>query len=425
VADYAHVLKDSDAAAAIVYEDRVPLLLDAARSVGWKGGIIVSASKTQSDLPLLCRLLDSASPQAATFQSHPDDPCFWLYSSGSTGKPKAAVHRQTSMAITARLFGQGILGMNENDVIYSASKLFFAYGLGNSLSFSLYTGAKAVLLGRRVLPQEVCAIFRARRPTLFFGVPTLYSLLLASSDLPEAHEHTLRLCTSAGEPLPEHVGYAWQKRMEVEIVDAPGSTEMLHCFISNRPGRVRYGTSGRPVPGYKLKLMGDDGCEVSAGDIGELWVSGPTSCACYWNQPEKSRSTFVEGWTRTGDKYRQDAAGDLVYCGRADDMLKVGGIWVSPMEVESALVCHESVLEAAVVGSPDENGLVKPRAFVVVKEGILANDELRKELKHFVKDKLAPYKYPRWVQFVPQLPKTATGKIQRFRLRDLPREEGS
>jgi benzoate-CoA ligase len=421
--DYAYVLADSGAVATIVSEARQPVFLDAAKSVGWNGRVILSASKTQTNLPLLSRLLDSAPPRAETFLSRPDDVCFWLYSSGSTGKPKAAVHRQASMAKTAQLFAQGILGLNENDVTYSAAKLFFAYGLGNSLSFPLYTGATAILLGGRALPQVVNTIFREKRPTLFFGVPTLYSSLLASPDLPKPAEHNLRLCTSAGEPLPEYVGYAWQQRTGVEIVDAPGSTEMLHCFISNRPGTVRYGTSGRPVPGYKVKLVDDKGSEVTAGDIGELWVSGPTSCAYYWNQPEKSRNTFVGEWTRTGDKYRQDLAGDLVYCGRNDDMLKVGGIWVSPMEVESALARHDAVLEAVVVGSPDENGLLKPRAFVVVKPGIPADAELRQKLKDFVKDKLAPYKYPRWVEFVPELPKTATGKIQRFRLRDLPREE--
>ena len=421
--DYAHVLADSGAAAAIVSEVRLPVLLDAAQSVRWNGRIILSARETQSNLPVLGRLLESAAPRAETFLSRPDDVCFWLYSSGSTGRPKAAVHRQTSMAKTAQLYAQGVLGLNENDVTYSAAKLFFAYGLGNSLSFPLYTGGTVVLLGGRALPPVVNTIFRERRPTLFCGVPTLYLSLLASADLPQEGEHNLRLCTSAGEPLPEHVGHAWQQRTGVEIIDSPGSTEMLHCFISNRPGAVRYGTSGRAVPGYKVKLVGDDGSEVAAGGIGELWVSGPTSCAYYWNQPEKSRSTFVGEWTRTGDKYRQDPTGDFVYCGRTDDMLKVGGIWVSPMEVESALVLHDAVQEAVVVGSPDDNGLLKPRAFVVVKAGILADNELKQKLKAFVKDKLAPYKYPRWVDFVAELPKTATGKIQRFRLRDLPREE--
>ncbi|HEX3323121.1 MAG TPA: benzoate-CoA ligase family protein [Terriglobales bacterium] len=423
--DYAHVLVDSGAAAVIVSEARLPVLLDAAQSVGWNGRVILSASRRQNNHALLTQLLGSAAPRAETFQSHPDDVCFWLYSSGSTGKPKAAVHRQTSMAMTARLFGQGVLSLNENDVTYSAAKLFFAYGLGNSLSFPLYTGATVVLHGGRTLPPVVNAILREKRPTLFCGVPTLYSSLLATADLPKAGEHNLRLCISAGEPLPEHVGQAWQERTGVEIVDAPGSTEMLHCFVSNRPGAVRYGTSGQPVPGYKVKLVDDGGSEVHAGEIGELWVSGPTSCAYYWNHPEKSQSTFVGEWTRTGDKYRQDSLGDLVFCGRGDDMLKVGGIWVSPLEVESVLVSHEAVLEAVVVGSSDENGLVKPRAFVVVKAGILPNDELKQKLKDFVKDKLAPYKYPRWVQFVPELPKTATGKVQRFRLRQLARDDSS
>jgi benzoate-CoA ligase len=421
--DYAYALSDSGAAAVIVAEARLMVLLDAAQSIGWSGRIILSGNKTQNNLPLLRCLLDASSPQAEAFCSRPGDPCFWLYSSGSTGRPKGAVHLQTSILKTAQLFGQGILGLKQNDVIYSAAKLFFAYGLGNSLSFPLYTGATVVLLGGRALPSVVNTIFREERPTIFCGVPTLYSSLLASSDLPSAGEHNLRLCTSAGEPLPEHVGRAWQQKMGVEIVDAPGSTEMLHCFISNRPGEVRYGTSGRPVPGYKVKLVGDNGSEVDTGEIGELWVSGPTSCSHYWNHPEKSRSTFVGEWTRTGDKYRQNPSGDLVYCGRADDMIKVGGIWVSPIEVESVLAGHEAVLEAVVVGAPDEDGLLKPKAFVVVKPGIPADGDLRQELKDFVKGKLAPYKYPRWVQFVKELPKTATGKVQRFRLRDLPREE--
>jgi len=420
--DYAYALSDSGASAVIVSEVRLPVLLEATQSIGWQGRIMLSGSKTQHDLPLLRELLDSASPQAETYRSRPGDVCFWLYSSGSTGKPKAAVHLQGSMAKTAQLYGEDVLGLRENDVIYSAAKLFFAYGLGNSLSFPLYTGATAILNPGRSLPSAVNAILREKHPTIFCGVPTLFSSLLASSDLPRACEHSLRLCTSAGEPLPEHVGRAWQQRTGVEILDSPGSTEMLHCFLANRPGAVRYGTSGRPVPGYKAKLVDENGSEVAGDEIGELWVAGPTSCTHYWNQPEKSRSTFVGEWTRTGDKYRQDPAGDFVYCGRADDMMKVGGIWVSPAEVESALACHEAVLEAAVVGAPDENGHLKPRAFVVVKPGMAADDQLKQKLKDFVKDKLAPYKYPRWVQFVTELPKTATGKVQRFRLRNLPSE---
>jgi benzoate-CoA ligase len=422
-ADYAHILSDSGAAAAVVSEVRLPDFLDAAQSIGWKGRVILSGGEAHAGSLPLRRLLESASPLAEAHRSRPGDVCFWLYSSGSTGNPKGAVHLQTSMAKTAELFAQGVLGLQENDVMFSAAKLFFAYGLGNSLSFPLYTGATVVLFGRRALPSAVNAVFRERRPTIFCGVPTLFASLLASSDLPRVGEHSLRVCTSAGESLPEHVGRQWQQRMGIEILDSPGSTEMLHCFISNRPGAVRYGTSGRPVPGYKVRLVGDNGSEVQNGEIGELWVSGPSSCAYYWNHPEKSQHTFVDGWTRTGDKYRQNGDGDLIYCGRVDDMIKVGGIWVSPIEVESALVSHHAVLEAVVVGSQDENGLLKPRAFVVVKPGIPADDKLKQELKDFVKGRLAPYKYPRWVEFVAELPKTATGKVQRFRLRDLPRPD--
>jgi benzoate-CoA ligase len=376
--DFAFILADSRAKAAIVSAELLPQYEEAAR---------------------------------------PDDVCFWLYSSGSTGKPKGTVHIQTSLIRTAELFAQDVLGMREDDVVYSAAKLFFAYGLGNALTFPMSVGATAVLHAGRATPDVVSAILRERGATIFCGVPTLFGSLLVHPNLPARGEVALRLCTSAGEPLPEEIGKNWTARLGVEIIDGIGSTEMLHIFVSNRPGAVKYGTTGLPVPGYRVRIVGEDGREVAPGELGELEVCGETSAVQYWNNREKSRRTFVGEWTRTGDKYRQDEDGYFVYCGRVDDMLKVGGIWVSPSEVEAALVAHEDVLEAAVIGVEDDQELVKPKAFIVLKPGVAARDELADALKAHVKSRLALYKYPRWIEFVGELPKTATGKIQRHVLR--------
>jgi benzoate-CoA ligase len=418
-ADYAYILADSRAKVAIVSAELAPHYEEAARLANWAGRIIVSDPRgtyagTQTTLAELTARATSLAEAAPT---GPDDVCFWLYSSGSTGRPKGTVHFQTSLIRTAELFAQGVLGITESDVVFSAAKLFFAYGLGNALTFPMSVGATAVLHAARATPGAVGAILRDRRPTIFCGVPTLFGSLLVQPDLPARDEVALRLCTSAGEPLPEEIGKNWTARFGVEIVDGIGSTEMLHIFVSNRPGAVKYGTTGVPVPGYRARIVGEDGRDVAPGELGELEVSGPTSAAHYWNNREKTRSTFAGEWTRTGDKYRQDEDGCFVYCGRVDDMLKVGGIWVSPSEVESALVAHEAVLEAAVIGVADEQDLVKPKAFVVLKPGADPSDALADALKAHVKSRLAPYKYPRWIEFVPELPKTATGKIQRHVLR--------
>ena len=318
---------------------------------------------------------------------------------------------------TAVLYAQGVLQLRADDVVYSAAKLFFAYGLGNSLTFPLSVGASAVLSAERPTPAVVARIMHASHPSIFCGVPTLFASLLASSELEGGVSPRLRVSTSAGEALPRHVGEAWNTRFGSQILDGIGSTEMLHIFISNRHDDVRYGSSGRPVPGYQLKLVGDDGEPVPHGEEGSLWVSGPSAAACSWNNREKSLATFHGPWTRTGDRYVCDADGYYVYSGRADDMLKVGGIWVSPFEAESALSEHPSVLEAAVVGHEDAEGLTKPKAFVVLKPEHPGSEQLSAALKTFVKRKLAPYKYPRWIEFLEELPKTATGKIQRYRLR--------
>jgi len=403
--DYALFVHDSRARAVVVSDALAPLVAAAGEP----------RAITASELAAL------ATRQPATltpFATTADDVAFWLYSSGSTGAPKAAIHLHSHLLRTAELYARGVLGLRDDDVVYSAARLFFAYGLGNSLTFPLAVGATAVLRAERPTPASVARVLRDEQPTVFCAVPTLFAALLADEDV-RAHglSPALRISTSAGEGLPRHIGEAWRARFGSDILDGIGSTEMLHIFISNRPGDIRYGTTGKPVPGYEVKLVGDDGEPVGDGEEGSLWVSGPTACAGYWNQRERSLATFHGPWTRTGDRYVRDRDGYYTYCGRSDDMLKVGGIWVSPFEVESALAAHDAVLEAAVVGAPDGDGLVKPKAFVVLKPGRSGDATLVDELKRFVKDRLAPYKYPRTIEIVAELPKTPTGKVQRYKLR--------
>jgi benzoate-CoA ligase len=390
-------------------------MLEAACIADWRGRMIVSGPGDGEHL-VLPDLLSVASAVASPAATRPDDVCFWLYSSGSTGKPKGAVHVQTSLIQTAELFGRSVLGITEHDIIYSSAKLFFAYGLGNSLTFPMATGASSILHSAKVTPSTVNAILREQRPTIFCGVPTLFNAMLASPDLPRSGEHNLRLCISAGEALPEHLGHAWRERTGVDIVDGIGSTEMLHVFVSNRPGEVRYGSTGRPVPGYRVRLASENGVDVAPGEIGEMLVSGPTAAAGYWNNRQRTRSTFLGEWVRTGDKFLQTPDGDYVHCGRSDDMLKVSGNWVSPVEVEGALMGHEAVFEAGVIGVPDNDALIKPKAFVVLKPGVAADPALVRALQDFAATRVAPYKSPRWIEFVDTLPKTATGKLQRYLL---------
>ncbi len=343
-----------------------------------------------------------------------DEACFWLYSSGSTGTPKGTVHLHSHLIQTAELYGRAVLGIREDDVVFSAAKLFFAYGLGNGLTFPMSVGATAVLLPARPTPADVFGVLKQYRPTIFYGVPTLFAALVADPARPAREELNLRVCTSAGEALPAEIGKRWTAQYGCEILDGIGSTEMLHIFLSNRPGEVRYGTTGKAVPGYGLRIIGDDGHECGPGEIGELQINGPSAAIMYWNNRAKTKATFAGEWTRSGDKYTRDADGYYTYGGRSDDMLKVGGIYVSPFEVEACLMTHAAVLEAAVIGAADTDELVKPKAYVVLKPGQAASAE---DLQMHVKSQLAPYKYPRWIQFVPELPKTATGKIQRFKLR--------
>jgi len=415
--EFAFMLADSRARAVVVSAPLLPAMNAAmARLPEPRPIAIVSGAERQDDS--FAALLADAPAIPDTAATHPDEPCFWLYSSGSTGRPKGAVHIHSSLAQTAELYAVPVIGIGETDITFSAAKLFFAYGLGNGLTFPMAVGATSVLMAERPTPTAVNRVLREHRPTIFFGVPTLYNAMLASNDLPRPDELALRRCVSAGEPLPQEIGRRWSVRLGVDILDGIGSTEMLHIFLSNRPDELRYGTTGKPIPGYPLKIVDEEGRSVRRGDVGDLLVSGPTSAALYWNNRERSRSTFNGAWTRTGDKYFEDQDGYYVYCGRSDDMLKVSGMYVSPAEVEAALIAHEDVLEAAVVGALDADGLIKPKAFVVVKPGIRADDDLALALEHHTKGMLAPFKCPRWIAFLDELPKTATGKIQRFKLRE-------
>ena len=362
--------------------------------------------------------LEKQSPESATADTCCDDVAFWLYSSGSTGMPKGVPHVHSSLMETARLYGQGVMGIREDDVVFSAAKLFFAYGLGNAMSFPMSVGATTILFNARPTPDVVFDILSSHSPTIFYGVPTLYAAMLAQPDISaDSVGERLRLCVSAGEALPKDVGERWKNLTGIDIIDGVGSTELLHIFLSNSPDDVNYGTSGKAVPGYELRLVDENNRDVETDEIGELLVNGQSAANGYWNQREKSRTTFLGQWTRTGDKYTIDKDGYYHYCGRTDDMFKVSGIWVSPFEVESALITHDAVLEAAVVGYEDEEGLTKPKAFIILNQGV-SEDGLFDELKELVKDRIGKWKYPRQIEFVTELPKTATGKIQRFKLKD-------
>jgi 4-hydroxybenzoate-CoA ligase len=415
---YAHMLADSRARALCVSGALLPVLEPILAKLPELGHVIVVGGEARPRTIDFHQALSSEPAHLETADCHADEPAFWLYSSGSTGAPKGTRHVHSSLMATAKLYGQGVLGVREDDLNFSAAKLFFAYGLGNSLSFPMSVGATSVLNPARPTPALVFDFLERYQPTLFFGGPTLYAAMLHD----KAHaEHKgsprLRLCASAGEALPRHIGMAWRRRFGVDILDGLGSTEMLHIFLSNAPGDIAYGTTGRAVPGYELRLRDEAGKEARDDEVGELYVRGPTAADGYWNQRDKSRRTFQGEWTRTGDFYTRDVDGRYTYSGRADDMFKVSGVWVSPFEVEAALADHPAVQIAAVVPAEDADGLLKPKAFVVLRQAPAA-DGLEADLKEHVKKSVGPWKYPRWIVFVDALPKTATGKIQRFKLRE-------
>jgi 4-hydroxybenzoate-CoA ligase len=421
---YAYLLADSRAAGVVVAAPLAPAILSIRDRLPCLRAIIVTEAAAADRAQLrnvlyLDDVLAQVEPAPFTAPTMSDEVALWMYTSGSTGEPKAVKHVHTSLMATARLMGQGVIGIRPDDVAFSASKLSFSYGLGNAMSFPLSVGASAVLMPDRPTPAAVLAAVRRHRPTIFYAVPSLYAALLAHPEIgPGAGSDRLRLCVSAGEALPAHLGERWREVVGVDVLDGIGSTEMLQTFLSNRPGDVRYGSTGKPVPGYDVKIVDESGSELPAGEIGELVVRGPSAGEGYWNQRAKSRRTFVGEWTYTGDKYRCDQDGYFYYCGRTDDMFKVNGMWVSPFEVEAALASHDAVLEAAVVGKEDGDGLVKPKAFIVLKNGYRADDALLETLRAHVKERAGPWKYPRWIDVRTDLPRTATGKIQRFKLRD-------
>ncbi|MDH6150863.1 MULTISPECIES: benzoate-CoA ligase family protein [Paraburkholderia] len=421
-ADYTYMLTHSHARAVIVSEPLLPNVTEALRSIDDDGcQPIVSQTHASTEAPLAAprfeMLVDTALPAVKGCASNADDIAFWLYSSGSTGKPKGTVHTHANLYWTAELYAKPVLGIVESDVVFSAAKLFFAYGLGNALTFPLSVGATAILMAERPTADAIFARLVQHRPTVFYGVPTLYANMLVSLNLPARADVAIRVCASAGEALPRDVGERFTAHFGAEILDGIGSTEMLHIFLSNRAGEVEYGTTGRPVPGYEVELRDEAGRPVPDGEVGDLFIKGPSAALMYWSNREKTRATFLGEWIRSGDKYRRLTNGCYVYAGRSDDMLKVSGQYVSPVEVEMVLVAHPAVLEAAVVGV-DHGGLVKTRAFVVLKRSFMPSDLLAEELKTFVKERLAPHKYPRDIVFTDDLPKTATGKIQRFKLRE-------
>jgi benzoate-CoA ligase family protein len=416
-ADYQFVLTDSRAVAAMVSEPLVGEVLPIVHLLPRLKHLIVSGGIVDG-LPSLEGLIDQASSTLDPADTHKDDAAFWLYSSGSTGTPKGAIHLQHDILCTIESYARGVLQMNDQDRCLSAAKLFFAYGLGNSLSFPLGVGGQAIVIAGRPSPEAMFDAIDRFHPTIFFGVPTLFGAMLQVENAPARFDlSSLRFCVSAGEALPAEIFHRWHDRFGLEIVDGIGSTEMLHIFVSNQPGRCRPGTSGIEVPGYAAKIVGEDGAALPVDTIGTLMVSGDSAATGYWKQHEKTKATFQGQWVNTGDKYFRDAEGHYHYCGRSDDMLKVGGIWVSPMEVENAVLAHPAVIECAVVGAADTDGLTKPKAFIVLRPGTASTPETAHDIQVFVKSRIAPYKYPRWIEFVPELPKTATGKIQRFRLR--------
>jgi benzoate-CoA ligase len=419
--DYRYLLDDMRASVLVVSEALLPQVEPIARDAHRRlRHVVVAGTPPRADLLSFNQLLADGAPNLTAEPTSRNDAAFWLYSSGSTGSPKGCVHLHHDMVVCAELFGKGVLGLSSSDRTFSVAKLFFAYGLGNALYFPLSVGATTILWPGPPAAARIYDVIERHRPTVFYSVPTGYAMLLAHTRGESDFDlSSIRLAVSAGEALPPALFERFKQRFGLEIIDGIGSTEALHMFISNRPGVIRPGSSGQLVPGYEARILDGDRRQVAAGEIGNLWIKGDSVCAGYWNQHERTQDTIEGGWLRTGDKYTQDEDGYFWYAGRTDDMLKVGGQWVSPVEVENALLMHPDVQECGVVGHEDRDALVKPMAFVVLRAGVDATPSRGLELEQFVRAQLADYKRPRWVTFVSELPKTATGKIQRFKLREL------
>jgi benzoate-CoA ligase family protein len=421
-ADYEYLLNDSRAVALMIHESLWPNIEPIRKNLKWLKHIIIVGSYDSSSLgpPQTLNFTEwvkEESDQLEPVDTSCDDICFWLYSSGTTGFPKAAVHLQHDMAFCAENYARGVLNISEKDSTYTVASLFFAYGLGNGLYFPFYVGGTTILSSARPEPKLIYEDITRYRPSLFFCVPTAYAALLDYKDTSGYDLKSVRQCVSAGEALPKNIFKQWQEKWGLEILDGIGSTEVLHIFISNRAHQAKAGSSGKLVPGYEARIVDEEDRDLSTGKVGNLLVSGDSICAYYWNRHKKTQETIVGEWIRTGDKYLIDEEGYFWFQGRSDDMLKAEGIWVSPVEVEEALILHPAVLECAVIDLPGKDSLVRPKAFVVLKQGFNPSPELEYELKSFVKNKIGRYKYPRWVEFLKELPKTASGKILRFRLR--------
>ncbi len=415
--EYAFLLNDSRARAAVASEEAAAAILGVRARCPWLESLIVVGRRHRGALEYE-RLLERGAPQLEVADTTRDDAALWTYTSGSTGAPKAAVHLHHDLVYAAALVGTGVFGIAPDDLVFSVSKLHFAFGLGNSLYFPAYVGAASLLVPERPDPARIFELIQSERPTLLFAVPTVYARLSQVEGAERRFDlSSLRLCVSSGEALPAALFHAWKSRFGHELLDVVGSTEALHDFIANHPGRVRPGSSGQVIPGYEARLVDDEGRPVAPGLVGHLLIKGDSLAPYYWNRHERTKATMLGEWLRTGDMFYQDADGYFYFCGRADDMLKVGGMWVSPVEVEACLMEHPAVLEAAVIGRPDADGLTKPHAFCVLKPGAVAGEALRAELRTLIKSRLSGYKAPRWVDFVADLPKTATGKVQRFALR--------
>lgn len=416
--DYKYLLNNSRARVAIIGDSLLPLVQGIPREELRYLETIVVQGKAPAGMLALDDLLKGSSPELQPATTGKDDAAFWLYSSGSTGQPKGCVHLQHDMVVSSERYAKAILKISQEDRFFSVAKLFFAYGLGNGLYFPLAVGGTSILMPGAPRPQSVFEVIERHRPTLFFSVPSNFVKLLAHAS-PEGREFDLssvRHAVSAGEALPATVFHQFKQRFGVEILDAIGSTEALHMMISNVPGEVRPGSSGKIIPGFEAKIVDDNDQPVPQGEIGNLVVRADSTCAFYWNEHERTKSTLAGHWLRTGDKYHRDEDGYFWYAGRTDDMMKVSGVWVSPIEIERVLTEHPSVLEVAVVFRPDSAGLEKPGACVVLRNGD-GSAELAGELQKFVVDRLPIFKRPHWIEFLPELPKTATGKVQRYKLR--------
>jgi benzoate-CoA ligase family protein len=411
-ADYRYLVADAECAA-FLYSSELT-----AEAAGVEG----ASSQLRWSLPLdgagsLAERMAGASPQLRPAPTTATTDCFWLYSSGSTGNPKGVVHVHRDMVVTSERYGRRIAGIVQDDVVFCASKLFFSFGFGGGMTFPLWAGASIVVQPARITADLALECLERSGATVFFGVPTLYGQMVQALERKPRRLPRLRRCLSAGEALPPPIFERWKQLTGVPILDGIGSTEVLHIFVSNRIDDIRPGTSGKPVPGYEVKIVDEQGATIADDRVGTLWVKGESNARCYWNNPEKTRTTMVGEWLNTGDMYHVDDDGYYVNAGRGDDMLKVGAMWCSPIEIEAKLLAHPKVREAAVIGRSDENGLTKPAAYLVLADPSDENEATVAELQRYCKEHLAGFKYPRWLHFVREIPKTVTGKIQRYKLR--------